>query len=665
MKTYEPLPLLDCIKELTASHPSSPQKSLDLSDEDMDQDGPSLLDEFKTTSPTTSKFMNNDIQIKTIESEYNQVGNGKCPNETEVCRTNGAPLENPIRPTITNSSNPCAKTPSHSSISNTTPSSDHNVKYPQPLGIESLPNPKVLPERLSSTETHCCHSNQESQPSDNVANRSDSRLDEIETRVTPSHTASGCRNKTYCGESASLSNIETLSPYVRTNEFINEILKSPVRSGPCVVPYEDQVECGISEFKDINLNSPLKPSPEEPEQNPLADSHLVHLRTLEEIDEDEALCLCSNSVSSTLSSTTKRVPCISDSADIDSGAESASSSWERTVAEVKGAAISRLQEELRSAHEELKLKDEEVARLSQLRVEVESELEELTASLFQEAHNMVREANMRHATSEKLLRESKLQVDVLSAEVSALKTLVLTSTPSRPNPHLHPQIESKNSSGKEDGQNSSSSGSGGLFRKHRRSPSHCHLKYGREDSPPSETGEDTDSNNLPSNSDAVYTKDCKEVDPVVHREFLEWRASPTLSKDSPFIARIYSEDIDKCLEFSNEDLASLVRAAIDSGDIYIESVSDKTKSCFPRKCALLEVPRLCQYRMKLNGESDTWYYISKLCRNRIIKVCDFLNYLHYIQRGLVKSSAHDIYWEINRLRKEIVLARLGLTKDED
>lgn len=50
---------------------------------------------------------------------------------------------------------------------------------------------------------------------------------------------------------------------------------------------------------------------------------------------------------------------------------------------------------------------------------------------------------------------------------------------------------------------------------------------------------------------------------------------------------------------------------------------------------------------------------------QIIKVCDFINYLHYIQRGLVKSSAHDVYWEINRLRKEIVLARLGLTKDED
>lgn len=53
------------------------------------------------------------------------------------------------------------------------------------------------------------------------------------------------------------------------------------------------------------------------------------------------------------------------------------------MAEVKSAAIARLQEELRSAHEELKLKDEEVERLSRLRAEVESELEELTASLFQ------------------------------------------------------------------------------------------------------------------------------------------------------------------------------------------------------------------------------------------------------------------------------------------
>lgn len=92
------------------------------------------------------------------------------------------------------------------------------------------------------------------------------------------------------------------------------------------------------------------------------------------------------------------------------------------------------------AGKELKVKDEEVTRLSRIRQDVEAELQELTASLFQEAHNMVHEANQRKASAEKLLEESRMKVEVLAAEVNALKTLVLTSTPSRPNPHLHPQI---------------------------------------------------------------------------------------------------------------------------------------------------------------------------------------------------------------------------------
>lgn len=86
--------------------------------------------------------------------------------------------------------------------------------------------------------------------------------------------------------------------------------------------------------------------------------------------------------------------------------------------------------------------------------------------------------------------------------------------------------------------------------------------------------------------------------------------------------------------------------------------------------------------MKL-GDENEWYHISSLCRNRvtttvalalfkidvlqtsalylqITAVCDTLTYLRYIQLGLVKSSLHDIYWEIIRLRKQMTLARLGL-----
>lgn len=69
--------------------------------------------------------------------------------------------------------------------------------------------------------------------------------------------------------------------------------------------------------------------------------------------------------------------------DIDSGMESSASSWDRSVNEVKEHAFARLEEELRKANETLKLRDEEVSRLSRIRADVEAELEELTASLFQ------------------------------------------------------------------------------------------------------------------------------------------------------------------------------------------------------------------------------------------------------------------------------------------
>jgi len=57
--------------------------------------------------------------------------------------------------------------------------------------------------------------------------------------------------------------------------------------------------------------------------------------------------------------------------------------WEKTMADIKEHAVRELQEKLRMAHEELKLKDEEVAKLSRIRQDVEAELQELTASLFE------------------------------------------------------------------------------------------------------------------------------------------------------------------------------------------------------------------------------------------------------------------------------------------
>lgn len=73
-----------------------------------------------------------------------------------------------------------------------------------------------------------------------------------------------------------------------------------------------------------------------------------------------------------------------------------------------------------------------------------------------------------------------------------------------------------------------------------------------------------------------------KVDPIVHQEFLRWKEAPTLIKSNTFIQRIYSEDIDLCLTFNNAKLSESVTAAVESGTISVEAVSDKSKAMFPK-----------------------------------------------------------------------------------
>ena len=48
-------------------------------------------------------------------------------------------------------------------------------------------------------------------------------------------------------------------------------------------------------------------------------------------------------------------------------------------------------------------------------------MEELTASLFEEAHKMVHDANVKRASAEKKFAEANLKIEVLSAEVRSLE----------------------------------------------------------------------------------------------------------------------------------------------------------------------------------------------------------------------------------------------------
>jgi len=294
----------------------------------------------------------------------------------------------------------------------------------------------------------------------------------------------------------------------------------------------------------------------------------------------------------------------------------------------------RLQEELTAAQSELKLKEEEVTRLSRIRDDVESELTDLTASLFQEAHNMVREANVKAAMSEKALVESNMKVDGLMMEVAALKALVITSTPAKPNPHLHPQISG--------GKSASPAVRGG----------------GSTPGTPTKerlSGVGSDE----TDGGGAEKKEEKFMDPVLRGEYLDWKKSPKMDPELPFFVRIYREDINPCLEFPNESLSAEVKEAVLQNTICISPVKESLE--LPRNCSLLEQPRRCTHIITLGEGDDNQHFVSQLARNRIAAVCDFLLYCRYITQGLVKQHTNEVYWQIINRRKNMTLARFGFT----
>ncbi|XP_070998706.1 rab-3A-interacting protein-like isoform X2 [Oncorhynchus clarkii lewisi] len=310
-----------------------------------------------------------------------------------------------------------------------------------------------------------------------------------------------------------------------------------------------------------------------------------------------------------------------------------------SVMEIREKANERLKEELAKAQRDVKLKDEECERLSKVRDQLGQELEELTASLFEEAHKMVREANIKQSTAEKQLKEALNKIDVLQAEVSALKTLVLSTSPTSPCHDLP-------------------GGSKAPFKKghgRNKSTSSAMLGSGQELS-----------------GTQPIVRDCRELDSLLFSEFKLWKEEPSLERNSSFLERVYREDIYPCLTFSKSELGSAILEAVERNTLSVEPVGFQTLPVVkasavecggPKKCALSGQTKTCKHRIKF-GDSSNYYYVSPFCRYRITSVCNFFTYIRYIHQGLVKLQDEQMFWEVMQLRKEMSFAKLGYYKEE-
>ncbi|XP_029283862.1 rab-3A-interacting protein-like [Cottoperca gobio] len=139
-------------------------------------------------------------------------------------------------------------------------------------------------------------------------------------------------------------------------------------------------------------------------------------------------------------------------------------------------------------------------------------LKEELVKAQREAHKMVREANVKQANAEKQVKEALGKIDVLQAEVQALKTLVLSS-PTSPLGDL-PSV------------------GGGVktpFRKgHSRNKSTSSAILGTQPDP---------------SATQPIVRECREVDSQLFGDFKAWKEEPTLDRGCCFLERVYREDI--------------------------------------------------------------------------------------------------------------------------
>ncbi|CAP22070.1 Protein CBG00556 [Caenorhabditis briggsae] len=319
---------------------------------------------------------------------------------------------------------------------------------------------------------------------------------------------------------------------------------------------------------------------------------------------------------------------------------SASTSSDSELMSPRAEELLRMQAELRATRTALAEKDK---KMTQIQTTVDEEVQELTEKLFQEAYKMVNNAEERREKAEKLLNESRLEVEVLQAEVRALKELI--SAPGMGQNHF------KQTTSPEHKSTLSKLFNGSSNSKKQKEVS----EKKKASSLPSTSSYSTKS---PEDREQKEADAVEEIDPILFSEFESWRASGHPDKSHPFIDRVLIEEVEPCMLFENSELSSEVMTAIRENRVQLEPLNETKPSI--RICSLTNANRFCPYRVRTGDDGSEWHFVSLIARNRIAAVCDFFTCIRYLSQGLIKPGPRDSYFHVVNLRKNMSLAKLGL-----
>lgn len=139
--------------------------------------------------------------------------------------------------------------------------------------------------------------------------------------------------------------------------------------------------------------------------------------------------------------------------------------------------------------------------------------------------------------------------------------------------------------------------------------------------------------------------------------FVHFISAPKQDWTARFMDKVLRDDVGPCLRLrGTEDRAyRKLLEAVWNNKIFMEPLVTPLKEV----CSGCGAESTCKWRIKMGSSSQECKNMGDMCRERIVRTCDFYLYLRNLRQGLVKKTLPTIFKEYLRLRLRMNFARIS------
>ncbi|ORX95082.1 hypothetical protein K493DRAFT_301669 [Basidiobolus meristosporus CBS 931.73] len=343
-----------------------------------------------------------------------------------------------------------------------------------------------------------------------------------------------------------------------------------------------------------------------------------------------------------------------------------------TLAKVNSSNPTQLQLDMQSLAEKLIAQTAIRGEIEHAKLQIETELEDLSARLFEEANKMVMDekrlrvdAERKHAIAERQLTEVQELVNSQKEELEDLKSRLEQTAGEKDKESAERIKMAKERDELElalmDGSVTGSPRSS--YRQSKNGSNRLSLSSIRSDS-----AYDSSHSECDDIGDFELTFHLSDFRFDEFKEFIEAPKNLKTMFVSKFMRRSIAEDVDPAMRFESCNVRGWFQqrkltTATQSGTLIIETISPTpcVSSVHKNSCNLClhQIRTPLVYRIRYDDFDCEPKEICAFCRERLFSVCEFYTFIRLVHGGIIKGSLQRLYMEVARLRLKMFLGRIG------